>query len=300
MKKTNLKTILLAAVAVFGLGACAMAQTNYTINNNTTWDASTVPLGPIGDVTIIGGATLTIDNCIVKMDTSAAITIGPNSTLEITDAQLVPFQMEHFWKGIQFRNSATLIMSNSRIEYAKTGVKHIYGNSLIRIDDSQFYNCAKGLEFDSCAYNSSSRIRNTSFLVAQIGNADFNESPNASNSGVSFICHISADSSYVPVIAGCQFMNSNNKIEGYNYAINALNSEIAVTCLDGMNSIFGNFGCAIISTDNYTHSLLVKGTSFKGNVVGITAWSVGNTRISCCDFRLGNFDDANNPYRGGI
>ncbi len=184
MKKINLKTIILLACIFFGLSGKMKAQTGCLIAPFTFVPAGAFAGGIYtGQDLFIGGpitinAPVTFDNCNIKMDATASITLltGPTTSLTITNRTHIFSCSPSMWIGI---NQGTLpapliINGNSLIEDATTAVTLGKGN--YNIDNVVFNRNSTSISFLSTTGSivPTNNIRNTVFTSRTMPASYFN------------------------------------------------------------------------------------------------------------------------------
>jgi hypothetical protein len=270
-----------------------------TITTNTTWTNANYNF--LDDLYIAPGATLTLSNTELKFFRTAKVKVARGGKLEMTNnSNLTTSCTKELWAGVEVwgnpsvsqipaTNQGHLVMNNSKIEFARTGVlldKPMYptdnpgtpgvpsgnGGGIVQAVNSNFANNYIGVSFSPYVNNNESFFNNC-LLTA---NGTFPEKP----TGVD--CHINLNSVTGIDFLKCTFSISDNIIN--NAGIRSHNANFYV---DGIisnhkyqRSVFENlkhgiYATASLSNRNYT----VRNTVFKKCDKGIFTSGVNNITI---------------------
>ena len=140
-------------------------------------------------VVIENGGSLLIDNCTVGMPKYAIIQVKEGGLLEVKDATITN-NCGEYWEHIEVNGDpqssqiptkqGKLILRNSVIEYAKTGVlldeegdNGFNGGGILDAQGTTFLNCKRGVSFITYAGDNTTKIDNCDFIVNDdyIGNS---------------------------------------------------------------------------------------------------------------------------------
>lgn len=156
------------------------ASKSITISSNETWSYGKIVKG---DLTINSGATLTIE-CLVRLSPGTRIYVKEGGKLIVDGGCLTTKHNScggrDMWKGIYVEgdpsksqtaaNQGTLEVKNSAtIEYAMNAISTSYngqsntGGGIIKLDDSEFINNKRSIEFLPYANSNVSYIDNCTF-----------------------------------------------------------------------------------------------------------------------------------------
>jgi hypothetical protein len=302
-----------------GVGGINIFENNFlgippsnTITTNTTWTNANYKF--FDDLYIAPGATLTLSNCELKFFRTAKVKVARGAKLEMSNnCNLTTSCNSELWNGVEVwgnpsvsqtpaTNQGHLVMSNSKIEFARTGVlldKPMYptentgtpgvpsgnGGGIIQAVNSSFTNNYIGVSFSPYIFkvgdvlvNNESYFQNCTFS----GNQFYPMANKVIDSHCNLNGVIGID------FKKCSFLASNEglgTVTKVSYGIRSHNSNFLV---DGLplngkyqrsvfkNLKYGVFATASLSIRNFT----VRNCVFKENNVAMFASSVNNVRIT--------------------
>lgn len=270
------------------------------ITTNTTWSEKSYKF--FDDLYIAPGATLTLSNCELKFFRTAKVKVARGAKLEMSNnCNLTTSCNSELWNGVEVwgnpsvsqtpaTNQGHLVMSNSKIEFARTGVlldKPMYptentgtpgvpsgnGGGIIQAVNSSFTNNYIGVSFSPYVNNNVSYFTNCTFTA----NAAFPEifsgiDCHANLNGVTgidfFKCTFTLETG-VKNNAGIRSYNSNFLVDGI-----MSNHKYQRSVFENMKH--GIYATSSLSNRNYT----VRNSVFRKCNKGIFASGVNNMSIT--------------------
>lgn len=303
-----------------------------TITTNTTW--SNTNYNFLDDLYIAPGATLTLSNTELKFFRTAKVKVARGGKLEMTNnSNLTTSCTEELWAGVEVwgnpsvsqtpaTNQGHLVMSNSKIEFARTGVlldKPMYptdnpgipgvpsgnGGGIIQAVNSSFTNNYIGVSFSPYIFkvgdvlvNNESYFQNCTFS----GNQFYPMANKVIDSHCNLNGVIGID------FKKCSFLASNaviGSIIKVNYGIRSHNSYFLV---DGImsnhkyqRSVFENLKYGVYATASLTNrNFTVRNSVFRSCNTGVFASGVNGSRITENLFLQPKFKDSKKFTQFGI
>jgi hypothetical protein len=301
------------------------------INTNTTWTTANTPNNGDflieGNLTILGGATLTINSGVrVRFGENSKVVIRPNARVRLSGT-LTSMGCSQTWIGVEVQgslpNQSQYVVNGVRaqgrlegltgsvIENAQTAAK-LYGptsafaGGQISCNGTTFRNNIVGVDFANYL----------NFWPFQFPAGQLNQPRNyfGSFSRCAFITdndypHSAPFNSFIYMsgvngvnIAGTTFANEReidgSSIEDWGYGIQSVDAGFTVTSSPNGNvfppssftfSGFNGLGYAIqAQTSVVNRPYIVRQTNFDRNFVGIRNWSVDGATVLFNNFKLGD------------
>jgi hypothetical protein len=302
------------------------------ITTNTTWTEKSYKF--FDDLYIAPGATLTLSGCELKFFRTAKVKVARGAKLEMSNnCNLTTTCNSELWNGVEVwgnpsvsqtpaTNQGHLVMSNSKIEFARTGVlldKPMYptentgtpgvpsgnGGGIIQAVNSSFTNNYIGVSFSPYIFkvgdvlvNNESYFQNCTFS----GNQFYPMANKVIDSHCNLNGVIGID------FKKCSFLASNAGLETVtkvNYGIRSHNSNFLV---DGMmsnhkyqRSVFESLKYGVYATGSLTiRNFTVRNSVFRSCNTGIFASGINGSRITENRFLQPTFKDSKKFTEFGI
>ncbi|KAF0200713.1 MAG: hypothetical protein FD170_3242 [Bacteroidetes bacterium] len=271
-----------------------------TITTNTTW--SNTNYNFFDDLYIAPGATLTLSNTELKFFRTAKVKVARGGKLEMTNnSNLTTACNSELWAGVEVwgnpsvsqipaTNQGHLVMNNSKIEFARTGVlldKPMYptdnpgtpgvpsgnGGGIIQAVNSSFTNNYIGVSFSPYVNDNVSSFSNCTFSANGVFPEIFTGIDCHANLigviGIDFLkCTFTLETG-IKNNAGIRSYNSNFLVDGI-----ISNHKYQRSLFENMEH--GIYAISSLSNRNYT----VRNTVFKKCIKGIFASGVNNMSIT--------------------
>jgi len=315
---------------LIGQGGIAISMTNAIdvlgvpplkqITSNTTWTGKTYKF--FDDLYISSGATLNLTGTTLKFFRSAQVKVARGAKLNMAgNSKLSTTCNEELWPGVEVwgnpslsqsptTNQGHVVMNNSTIEYAKTGVllerpmptdgpgvPTGNGGGIIQAYNSTFSNNFIGVNMLGYSYDNISTFENCLFTA--------NEQYPDLNTGID--CHTNLNSVIGIDFKKCIF-NTTTPIGGSiknNYGIRSHNSNFLV---DGIvsnhkyqRSVFENLKYGVYATASLTsRNFTVRNSVFKLCNTGVFGSGINASRITENRFLQPTFKDSKKFTQFGI